>query len=618
MTLRWKLAAALLPMVVALGLVGALALQTVDSLARNSEAILRDNFRSVLAAQRMKEAIERMHERGLRLLLFAGEVAPADASTDPRAQFDHELAVQRGNVTEVGEDKVVSELVAAWQLYQQAHDQLTKSDGSEAARKTIWRENMEPAFVAVRRAADEILAMNQDAIVRKSEHARRDAERRNTLVVLAILAAGVLGVLASVLATSRLLRPLSLLARTVRRIGEGDFEARASVAGRDELAALAATVNAMAQKLSQYRRSSFGELLLAQHASQAAIDSLPDPVMVFDLGGRMLNCNRAAEETLGADLQDGAGLERVPEPIRAAIEQTCGHVLSGKGPYLPKGFEEALRISAADGERYFLPRATPVYAEAGSIGGVTVVLQDVTRLRRVDELRGNLVATVAHELRTPLTSLRMAVHLLIEQTAGPLTEKQADLLYATRDDCDRLQATVDELLDLARIQGGHLELRYQPVAVAALVSSAVDAFRSSATAQQVSLETKVAPGLGEIHVDRERLHIVLSNLLSNALRHSPAGGVVELRASVDDDHARFEIADNGPGIPIEYQQSIFERFLRVPGSAPGGAGIGLAIAKEIVEAHGGEIGVRSTPGRGAIFWFTVPRIQRRQTTARPS
>jgi signal transduction histidine kinase len=317
--------------------------------------------------------------------------------------------------------------------------------------------------------------------------------------------------------------------------------------------------------------------------------ALPDPVVVFDLTGQGLNVNRAAETVLaiGASAAGDALAAAIPE-ARAVLERLRSHVLAGKGPYVPRGFEEALRVAGPDGERYLLPRATPVYAEQGAITGATVVLQDVTRLRRVDELRNDLVATVAHEFRTPLTSLRMAIHLCIEQTAGPLTDRQADLLYAAREDCDRLQSMVDELLDLARIQGGRVELQRKPTPPEALVQAAVDAYGGAAL------------------VDRERVQLVLSNLLSNALRHAPAGSTITVGARADDGRVRLEVTDRGPGVPPEYRQSVFEKFFRVPGTASSGAGIGLSIAKKIVEAHGGEIGVESAPGQGCTFWFTVP------------
>ncbi len=608
MTLRVKLLLAQAPLAVALAVVGVLATATVSSLGHNSDAILKDNYRSVLAIQRMQEAIERMQDSAALLLLSGPTEGTARAAVQ-RQRFESELRVQEGNVTEPGELEATQRLRQLWTAYQAAFEHLQQL-GEPAATRAFFFDNLDPAFGAVKQATESILALNQDAMVQKSERARREADRMNTVMLLGSVAALLIGGIASALLTSRFLQPLALLTRTVNRIGDGDFETRANITGSDELAQLAGNINAMAARLSQYRRSSLGELLLAQQASQSAIDSMPDPVVVFDVNGDVLNVNTAAETVLAVAVGSASGeaFAAVSPEVRAVLERVSAHVLSGKGPYVPRGFDEALRIASPDGERYLLPRATPVYAEQGGVTGATVLLQDVTRLRRVDELRNDLVATVAHEFRTPLTSLRMAIHLCIEQTAGPLTEKQSDLLYTAREDCERLQSMVDELLDLARIQGGRVELQQRPTAPSELIQAAVDAHRSAAEERRVTLETRVLPGLHDVSVDRERIQLVLSNLLSNALRHTPAGGRVEVRAHATAGCVRFEVADTGPGISADYQQSVFEKFFRVPGTASGGAGIGLSISKEIVEAHGGEIGLESAPGQGARFWFTVPAV----------
>ena len=217
--------------------------------------------------------------------------------------------------------------------------------------------------------------------------------------------------------------------------------------------------------------------------------------------------------------------------VRAVVDRLRAHVLGGKGAYVPRGFEEALRVARDPaGERIFLPRATPIYGESGAVGGVAMVFQDATRLFRFDELKNNLVATVAHEFRTPLTSLRMALHLCLEQVVGPLTEKQSDLLFAAREDCERLQVIVDDLLNLSRIESGHIDLHRRRSEPETLVDQAVEVHRAAAETAQVSLRTEVPPGLAEVFVDPERLHLVFSNLISNAIRYSPAGGEIVVRA----------------------------------------------------------------------------------------
>lgn len=609
MTLRGKLLLAQLPLLLALLFLTALALSSVSSIGGSAQSILRENYRSVLAAQRMKESVERMDSGALFLIAGQREKGISQAAAH-RKRFETELHIEEDNITERGEAELARSLRRVWEEYQRHFDALIAAPDPEAAR-ALYFQSVEPAFLKVKETADEILAVNQDAMMRKSEAARRKAQSLSHLATASALGAMLLGLLASAVMTARLLRPLSRLSQAADRIGQGDLDARADIRGRDELTRLAKDFNAMADHLKRYRSSSLGELLQAQHAAQSAIDSIPDPVIVFDTAGGILNVNHAAETLLGTEAESGETepLGRVEPAVREVIQAVRGHVLSGKGAYVPKDFGEAVCIQASDGERYLLPRATPVYGEQGAIQGATVILSDVTRLRRFDELKNDLVATVAHEFRTPLTSLRMAVHLCLEEVVGPLTEKQADLLHAAREDCERLQSIINDLLDLARLQAGRIEMRKLPLSIQNLVEESIAEQRGVAEPRRVTLTAEVSPLAPEkMLADRERLGLVFANLVGNAIRHTPEGGTVTVRVldATSDAKVRFEVQDTGEGIPIEYQREIFHKFFRVPGRASGGAGLGLSIAKEIVEAHGGTIGVRSQPGQGSTFSFTLP------------
>ena len=601
MTLRARLMLAQGPLALALVLVAVLSVVTVNALGEISDQILRDNYRSVLAVQRMKEWLERTDSAVL--FLVAGQEARGRAQIRKyEGAFQEELRVQEGNITEVGEAQATARLRAAYKDYSEAVRTFELSPKSDA-----YFVEIEPRFLQVKSYADEILALNQDAMVRKSAFAHTIAERKTRQMTTVSLAALALGLMASLWLTSRVLRPLDNLSMVARSLGEGDLSARAVVKGHDELSQVGTEFNQMAARIEAYRQSSLGELLQAQLASQAAIDSIPDPVIVFLVDGAVLSSNQAADALLGTGAHaEASTLADVDPTLRKTLERVCNHVLSGKGPYVPAGFEEAVLASSPDGDRYFLPRATPVYSEEKGVTGVTVILQDVTRLRRFDELKTNLVATVAHEFRTPLTSLRMAVHLCVEGAAGELTPQQLDLLGAAREDCERLQGIVDDLLDLARLQSGKVELNRQAVQPAALVEQAMAAHRPEAERAQVQLLSRVTPSLDDVLVDPGPFQLVFANLLSNGLRYTPAGGSVTVRAEPWAGAVRFLVEDTGPGIPHEHLGRIFDRFYRVPGARNPGAGLGLSIAREIVEAHGGQIGVSSDLGRGSTFWFTVP------------
>jgi NtrC-family two-component system sensor histidine kinase KinB len=604
-TLRRRLLLAQAPLAAALLVVGAASLSTVSYLGESSDNILKDNYRSLLAAQRMAAGLDALDRAALlRAAARVHPATPAGTSAIQGEPFEAELRVQEGNVTEAGEGDATARLRAAWERYQRVHESAARAPDPLAA----YLGPLQEASAEVRAGIDEVLVLNQDAMVRKSNQALRSSRRLLQIMMAATLAALALGLFASFALTARIVRPLSTLTQAVRRFGDGDLEARARPRGRDEVAALAREFDAMADKLAEYRKSSLGDLLQAQQASQAAIDSLPDPVLVLDVDGVVLDLNRAAESLLRLGPGEGMGkrLHALEPALRDRLEAVRAHVLGGRGPFVPRGFEEAVRVDLADGPRHLLPRATALYSPEGTVTGVTIVLQDVTRLMRFDELKNDLVATVAHEFRTPLTSLRMAVHMLAEEAAGPLTETQADLVATARQDCDRLQGIVDDVLDLSRIQAGRIVLDARPADARWLVARAASGVEPSARAAGVALSVETPEGALPVLVDAERADVVLTNLLGNALRHTPAGGRIAVRVRRAGTAVRFEVEDTGEGIPRQYLERIFERFFQVPGAKRGGVGLGLYISREIVRAHGGEMGVESEEGKGSRFWFTLP------------
>jgi two-component system, NtrC family, sensor histidine kinase KinB len=600
--LRTKVLLAQLPLLAALLFVAGVGGYASSELGRRSQWILRDNYRSVLAAQRMGDSAERLDRAAL--FYVVGERARGVAEiADARGTFARELGVEQGNVTEPGEGDAVNKLTALWQALDAELGAFQKLE-SPAALHGAYFERVLPLLRDAKQETDAVLALNQDAMVRKSDSAERASAQLNEWITIAAALGILCGVAASGFMTTRLLRPLGVLSQTARRLGEGDTEVRARVAGGDEIAQVAQEFNTMADRLAQYRESTLGQLLAAHRAAQAVIDSLDDPIVVLGIDGGLLHLNSAAESLLKLRLE--TGLESVTPQLRAVLERVREHVLGGRGAYQPKGLDEAVRVRSPDGERRLLPRGMPVYSEEGGVAGATIVLEDVTRLQKFEELRNDRVATVAHEFRTPLTSLHMAIHLLHEQSVGALTEKQADLVHAAREDCERLQSIVDELLDLSRIQSGRLELRRADADLESLARNAVEAARASAGQREVELRCEVLPGQGSVWVDGDRIALVFGNLLANALRHSPPGSTVHVRAVVTPETVRYEVADAGPGVPRELRAEVFEKYFQLPGSDSGAAGLGLFIAREIVTAHGGEIGVDSVPGRGSTFWFTVP------------
>jgi signal transduction histidine kinase len=237
-----------------------------------------------------------------------------------------------------------------------------------------------------------------------------------------------------------------------------------------------------------------------------------------------------------------------------------------------------------------------------------VVLSDVTRFRLMDQIKSNLAATLSHELKTPLACVRLNLHLLLEETVGPLTTKQAELLVDARDNAERLVRTIEHLLALARLEQGGEALDFQPEAPGVLLRVAADEMRPRAALKRIDVAIECCEGLPAVGVDRHRFGHALNNLLDNALTYTEEGGQIALSAAPGrEDTVCFSVADTGIGIPGEYLPHLFEKFFRVPGRSRGrGTGLGLAIVREIVVAHHGEVTCDSRPGKGTVFNLILP------------
>ena len=240
----------------------------------------------------------------------------------------------------------------------------------------------------------------------------------------------------------------------------------------------------------------------------------------------------------------------------------------------------------------------------------TSVLQtNIEQLQELDRLKTAFVGTVSHELRTPLTGMKAFAENLLDGIGGELNEKQHYYLSRIRLNADRLTRRINELLDVSKIEAGEIELRHQSISLQTLLIDLLDVFRPLAQHKSIEVTGTWAEHIPEVHADRNKLYEALANLLENAIKFTPPDGRIEISATVlDDQYIQIEVSDTGCGIPAEHLDKIFDKFYQVQSVAvtPGGAGLGLAIARGLIELQGGTIAVKSAPGEGSRFSFTLP------------
>jgi len=357
----------------------------------------------------------------------------------------------------------------------------------------------------------------------------------------------------------------------------------------------------MAETLSEYRRSSLGELLAAKTTLEATLNALPDAVIVVAPDGTIAALNPPARAVLSAQ-QVGAARHVSELPLRDEHRHAVDAALNGRPSVTTRtNFDHALAVPLNGHARRFVLAATPVPGLTGRQTGAVVVLNDVTEFARLDELRSELIGVASHELKTPLTTLRMNLMLLGEKSDN-LTPRQQEMLNAALSGCEELAGSIDELLDVTRIEAGQLRLNLAPVDLRAVVSQVDRTLRPRFDDASVGLNVVWENHPAVVRVDASRLATVLTNLLTNALKYAPAGSSVILRMASGQNAVvgakaplQITVTDAGPGIPAEFRERVFEKFFRVEHHhATGnkdvrGTGIGLYLCREIVKAHGGTI-----------------------------
>lgn len=576
-------------------------------LGRASDAILSENYKSILAAENMIDSIERQDSATLLVLLGYGEEG-LNQFRENESHFLQWLGRAKDNITIKGEKEVIDQIDKGYAAYLVYFSKL-RSTHSDSAREgpSFYHETVLPTFKAVRDACVSLREINSDTMFKASARANKIAQTATLSTGVIGLFAIVIGLGFSLLLSSIIVKPLKSMMEAAQKLAEGSYDVQVKTDSSDELGRLAAEFNAMARKLKVYHDLNIGEIVTEKRKNAAIIRSIDDGIIVVDAELKVTNINPAASRTLGTEIEKAQNKhflevvksEQLFEHVRQCIE-------SGKAPAIQEG-QNIFSIQEAEAQRYFQFSITPVHVGADSMSGVVLVLRDVTRLKELDRLKTEFVMAASHELRTPLTSMGMSIDLLLENAKQKLNEKEQQLLLVAHEELERLKALVSNLLDLSKIEAGKMEMDLERVSPQVLCEKAVAVMKPQADEKEVELSIKSADGVPDVQADANKITWVLINLVSNALRYTSAGGYVRVIAEQAGAQVHFSVRDNGTGIPYEFQPKVFDKFVQLKtDKTMGGSGLGLAISKEIVRAHGGAIWVESTPGEGSTFTFTLP------------
>ncbi|RQO74143.1 PAS domain-containing sensor histidine kinase [Pedobacter sp. KBW06] len=560
---------------------GAISLFYMNKISLSSKVILKDNYETLNYTSNMRAVLD---EHQLPL------------SATAKKDFENYLELEGKNVTEKGEAEAVAALRKAYENINRPAASLSEMQGAVTKLRSELRL---------------IDKLNMDAIVRKNDAAQKAIEKAAMYVIFAASICFLILFSFIVNFPGFVANPLREFSEAIREISRKNYKQRLEFNGSDEFSELAVSFNAMAHELNKWENSNLSKIQSEKLRIEAIIEQIQDAIIGLNERKEILFFNKVAGELLNLNGETVIGQNA---EVLMKRNDLLNRILQGKQT------DKAMKIYADNKESYFQLEkreiTVPVYEgqtdvamnQTAKAAGEVYILKNITQFKELDEAKTNFIATVSHELKTPISSIKMSLKLMDDERVGMMNVEQKELVQHIREDCGRLLKITSELLDLAQVETGNLQLNFVKSDPRKIAIYAMDSVRFQAEQKNIELELISRNNLPKVNVDVEKTAWVLVNFLSNALRYSSEKSKVVIQVIENAEDIEFSVRDFGKGIEEIYQKRLFDKYFQVPtdGNNKSGSGLGLAISKDFIEAESGKIWVESALGEGSKFCFSLP------------
>ncbi|MBC7744127.1 MAG: HAMP domain-containing protein [Flavobacterium sp.] len=539
----------------------------LNRLSADANAVLKDNYESLQYTHNMADAID--NDR-LRL-----------DESDIKA-FERNLKSQEQNITEVGEAE---------------QTRIIRDEFNQIIERNTNPDQIAQSKLEIKKAISKVDVLNMQAIFSKNTIVLNTVKSA-TLYLLSIATLCLLvGFSFMINFPSYIANPIQKLTEGIKAIANKNYKQRLEFQSNDEFGDLSTAFNTMARKLDDYENSNLAKILFEKSRIETIIDQMSDAIIGLDEKQQIIFINPVASLLLGIPSQKLIGNYAPDMAMHNDLLRTL----------LTEKEKKQLKIYADNKESYFAKDVIEVKSKEQVIGEV-IVLKNVTSFHELDEAKTNFIATISHELKTPIASIKLSLKLLQDQRIGSVNEEQGQLIQNINDDASRLLKITGELLDLAQVETGNIQLSFKAAKPIDIINYAINSVKFQAEQKSIALKVEVDPDLPDVQADIEKTAWVLVNFLSNALRYSSEKSKLIIKITQKDQFVEFSVKDFGNGIEDKYQKHLFERYFQVPtnGEQKSGTGLGLAISKDFIDAQHGEIFVESALGEGSRFGFLLP------------
>lgn len=507
-------------------------------------------------------------------------------------------------------DTILSQFTAYVSQSEMMQDQLNTTIKREQLQSIYYQEIL-PTVKKIETQCTQLIQINRAAIENARIKANQLSKLAKTIIIIFSIVAILFSIIASIYFTKNVVKPIKRTINSVKKISEGQLNQKIFISSKDEIAELGKEFNKMTDRLYEYEQMNIRQILTEKRKSEAIVAGMPVSIIVTDKDFKLSLVNAPAKKQLGLEKKNWEG-KRVDEIID---DISLVHLLSGRDKSYEKEFDPSKSIITLNRQEktvYLLARQVKITDAEEGISAIVTMLQDVTSFKELDHLKSEFIAIISHQIKTPLTSIIMIIDILLKEVKGKINEPQRDLLSDAKFDSDRLKDFILNLLQFSRLETGNTDFTFINIDMDSLeemIEDVIKPLKPMIQQKKATFTKELRRPLSNFQADRQNFSLVLSNILDNALAYIDNGGQIDLVVVQIDNYIQFKIHDNGIGIPDEKIPFIFDKFVQAnsfQNNESGSIGLGLAIAKEIVNAHKGQIWVSSRPGEGSTFHINLP------------
>ncbi len=604
MKIRLKLTLALSFLFLLILLVGGISTYYFHKLEQEAQIAIRDNYRTLNYMYDLNNQLDRVQQV---LLARGNDQESRQQLKKVLDRFAVALTEQQHNVTEVGEQPLTDKLTADFEKLSGLLANVPIDEG----HVRYMRREVQPLILQMERLVNQIYSLNHTTIDQKNTTASRIVQQATSYVMLAAIVGAVIGLLFTIGIPAYIARPIRGFAEAIRQISKGNYQYKLPINSVDEFGDLAFAFNKMSAKLEEYEHSNMASVIFEKRRLDSVINHMNEAIIGFDENKYIIFVNTYALNLLGLSKEEIVG-KYAPDMASAnpLVHEIIGELMIGHEEWEQQQKFRSVSIKVDGEEKLFSKNIVDIVDQLTGetrkiLIGHIIILSDITEFAERDIAKSQFITTLSHELQSPVDKIEKNAELFQSITANTLTKQESDLLENIRESNDQLKYIIKENFDLDHIDQSKMSVHVSPEDPKQLIDQSLENVKYHIQGKELALEYHVEADLPMVNVDANKLVWVINNLLTNAIRSSPVGRKIALKAVADDNFVQIRITDQGVSIAKEDRERTFSKFSRIDGQKREKTGLGLVIAREFIEAMGGSVGMNPLEG-GNELWIKVP------------